>query len=185
MNFCTLKTAASTCSCFQGTLYCLKWLYWAAVTVATTFPKLALGTRVHKRPPAIGLCPGLQRPILRLDLSQVLMVSEGPRRRSACFLRRICQNSLAALTDRARETTDFLQGPLSRLCSRGRPSSGPEMAPRALFLPSRVQMDRLQKDLAFPWHCVCNVSNSQNSLMGKVVQWCCSLADEAVKDQEG
>lgn len=178
-------------------LYCLRWLYWAVAPVATTFPKLALGMSVHKRPPATGLCPGLQRPILRLGLSQVLMGLEGPWRgesiliifRKFFFLKRICQNSFAALTDKKREIIDFLQGPISRFCSQGSPSSGPKMSPRAHFLSSWIQMDSLQRDVEFPcciraWHFMCNVSNSQNNLMGKVVQWC-YFADEAVKDQEG
>lgn len=93
------------------------------------------------------------------------------------FLKRICQNSFAALTDKKREIIDFLQGPLSRLCSQGSPSSGPKMSPRAHFLSSWIQMDSLQRDVEFPcciraWHFMCNVSNSQNNLMGKVVQWC-------------
>lgn len=114
--------------------------------VATTFPKLALGMSVHKRPPATGLCPGLQRLILRLGLSQVLMVSEGPRRgesiliifRKFFFLKRICQNSFVALTDKKREIIDFLQGPLSRLCSQGSPSSGPQDVSQG---PFSIQLD--------------------------------------------
>lgn len=60
---------------FPGNPSVVWWLYWAG---STTSPKLALGRCVQKTPPATEYA--LQIPILRLDLSQVLMISEEPGR---------------------------------------------------------------------------------------------------------
>lgn len=53
---------------------------------ATAFPKLVSGMSVQKPPLTTGLCPGLQMPVLRPDLSQVLVVSRGTREEKRAFL---------------------------------------------------------------------------------------------------
>lgn len=84
------------------------------------------------------------------------------------------QSSLATPRDSKIEAIYFLQGPLSRLCSWGSPSSDPEKSPRILFFFTQLYPNGQSLIWSSPVACgtchfLCNISNSQNRPMRVVL----------------
>lgn len=172
MIFGTLRIATSPCSCFQGTPL----LSGGFTEQGPLRPPSLLWVGVSKRP----LLPpeyALQIPILGLDLSQVLMISEEPEgiEHSSNFQEAFLLKGITELFCNSLETGK--ERPLTFF----RVLLADFVAPRQSQLrPCDFSQRQLSTQLdpngqsagvfaLCAWHFMCSTSNSQNSPIGKMV----------------